>query len=303
MTQLPPTVPVETAAEAYAWCERYGRDHYENFSVVSLLVPPELKQHFHAIYAFCRYTDDLGDEAEADRLALLNRWEEEIVNAWQPACARHPIAVALESTAARFGMEPDPFRRLIEANRMDQRMHEFPTYADLLFYCEHSANPVGHMVLALYGHHDARRKKLADATCTALQLTNFWQDIARDLAKGRVYIPLEDIERFGYTRADLEAHTVDRRFRALMAFEAERTRELYREGMKLLSLLEPRPRRQVELFARGGMAVLDKVESVGFDVFNRRPELSRLRKAAFILQGLLKVRLGLGAPAVAKAAR
>jgi squalene synthase HpnC len=188
-------------------------------------------------------------------------------------------------------MEFEPFRRLIEANRMDQRTRSFPTYADLLHYCEHSANPVGHMVLALYGYHDARRKRLADATCTALQLTNFWQDVARDLAMGRIYIPLEDMARFGYTPDDLSRRVVDRRFKALMAFEAERTRELYREGLKLLPLLEGAAREQVELFSQGGMSVLDKVERAGFDVFRKRPELSKAAKLRFIARGLVRLRL------------
>ncbi len=292
MTELPHQVPVENAAEAFEWCDRYGRDHYENFSVVSLLVRRALRPHFAAIYAFCRYTDDLGDEVLGDRLALLNTWESEVMKAWTPGAARHPISVALSETVGRFEMTRDPFARLIEANRMDQRQGEFATHQDLLHYCEYSANPVGHMVLALYGYHDARRKKLSDATCTALQLTNFWQDVARDLQIGRVYIPLEDMTRFGYKRSDLDRQVVDRRYRALMAFEAERTRELYREGLKLLPLLQPEARNQVELFSRGGMAVLEMVERAGFDVFRRRPELSKLKKASFILKGLVRARFG-----------
>jgi len=291
-----PTAAISTEA-AYEWCERYGKDHYENFSVVSMLVPRNLRKHFYAVYAFCRFTDDLGDEAEGDRIDHLDAFEVEMMRAWGSG-ARHPIAVAIGATAQEFPLDPEDFRKLIEANRIDQHKTSFATYDELLDYCEHSANPVGHMVLALYGIDDVRRKKLAGATCTALQLTNFWQDIARDLMKGRVYIPAEDMERFRYSRRDLERGVVDRRYRALMAFEAERTRVLYREGLKLLPLLPDVARHQVELFSEGGMFVLEKIERAGFDVFRRRPELSKAAKLAFVARGLLKVRLSLAMPAL-----
>ena len=238
------------------------------------------------MYAYCRGVDDLGDEAPGDRLSLLDGWEAELLRCYEGA-AREPAFIALQETIRRFDIPREPFLRLIEANRMDQRVSRYRTYEDLLAYCENSANPVGHLVLYLFGYRDEERQLLSDATCTALQLTNFWQDVRRDLEKGRVYVPLAEMERFGYGEADLLALRFDERFRDLMSFQVRRTRELFRRGLELVPTVRGRLRLDLRLFSLGGLAVLDAIEAAGYDTLGRRPKLSRARKALLALRGLL----------------
>jgi squalene synthase HpnC len=240
----------------------------------------------YAVYAYCRGVDDLGDEAEGDRLALLDDWEAELRRCYDGS-PRLPNFVALEETIRRFDIPREPFLRLIEANRMDQRVSRYRTFDDLLGYCENSANPVGHIVLCLFGHRDEELRRLSDATCTALQLTNFWQDVRRDLDKGRVYIPLEDMERFWYGEADLLTTRIDGRFRDLMAFQVDRSREWFRKGLELIPKVRGRLRLDLRLFSLGGLAVLDAIEDIGYDVLHVRPKLSKARKAWLAARGLL----------------
>lgn len=275
-----------TPGEAFIYCQRLALSHYENFTVASWLLPRTLRRHLYAVYAFCRYVDDLGDEAPGDRLRLLDDWQAELERCYQ-STPRHPILVALQETIRSFAIPPQPFLKLIEANRMDQRISRYRTFEELLRYCDHSANPVGHLVLYLFGCADADRRRLADATCTALQLTNFWQDIAGDLAKGRVYIPQEDMARFGYSEAELERGIANDRLRALMAFEVGRTRGLFAKGLGLLALVDGRLKVDLKLFSLGGLAVLEALERNGYDVFRQRPRLSRWQKAALFVRGLL----------------
>jgi squalene synthase HpnC len=273
-------------AEAYAYCRRLATSHYENFTFASWLLPRGLRPHVYAVYAYCRGVDDLGDEAEGDRLALLDDWEAELRRCYDGA-PRQPAFVALQETIQRFAMPQEPFLRLVEANRMDQRVNRYRTYGELLRYCENSANPVGHLVLYLLGFRDEERQRLADATCTALQLANFWQDVRRDLDKGRIYIPLEEMERFGYREGDLLEGRFDGRFRELMAFQVGRTRELFRKGLELIREVRGRLRLDLRLFSLGGLAVLDAIEAIDYDVLQRRPKLSRTRKAWLAVRGLL----------------
>ena len=277
-------------SEAYEHCARTARSHYENFTVVSWFLPRDLRPYFHAVYAFCRSTDDLGDEASGDRLALLDDWEREL-DLCYTGSPTDPVMVALKDTINRFEIPDRPYRKLIEANRMDQRQHRYPTYLDLLHYCEHSANPVGHMVLYLLGHKDQERQRLSDATCTALQLANFWQDVGRDWDMGRIYLPLEDMERFGYTEEELAGGVVNEQFRTLISFEVGRTAELFREGSALVSTLEGRPRLDVALFTQGGQAVLAAIRRQRYDVLSRRPMVTSPRKAWLLLS--TAVRTGL----------
>ena len=273
-------------AKAYAYCQRLATSHYENFTVASWLLPRALRPHVHAVYAYCRGVDDLGDEAEGDRLTLLDDWEAELRRCFD-GDAQQPAFVALQETIRRFDIPPEPFLRLIEANRMDQRVNRYRTFTDLQAYCQNSANPVGHLVLYLFGYRDEVRQRLSDSTCTALQLTNFWQDVRRDLGKGRIYIPLEEMERFHYSEEDLLAARFDGRLRDLMAFQVRRTRELFRSGLELIPRVRGRLRLDLRLFSLGGLAVLDAIEDTGYDVLNRRPKLSRARKALLALRGLL----------------
>ncbi len=323
-----------TKEAAYGYCERLARSHYENFTVGSRLIPRDRLRHVYAVYAYCRTVDDLGDEAapgsaalqsnqsksnqsstpdttsllsppedfkledfdgdvSAYRLALLDIWQLELETCYA-GTPEHPVMVALQETIQTFDLPPEPFLKLIEANRMDQRRQRYPTYADLLHYCDHSANPVGHLFLYLFGYRDEERQRLADATCTALQLTNFWQDVARDYQKGRIYLPQEDLARFGYTEAELAQGVFNDSFCRLLAFEVERAMTLFREGATLVPTLTGPARLDVALFTRGGVAVLDAIRKRGYDVLTARPSLSRARKASLFLSTWLGSKLGLG---------
>ncbi|MSQ24724.1 MAG: squalene synthase HpnC [Dehalococcoidia bacterium] len=283
-----------TLAGAYASCERMARSHYENFTVVSWFLPKRLRPSMYAVYGFCRHTDDLGDEAPGDRLALLDSWERDFRRCTS-ATPEHPILIALQDTMRRHAMPAEPFLKLIEANRMDQRNSRYATYADVLHYCEHSANPVGRMVLSVFGYHDAERQRLSDATCTALQLANFWQDVRRDFDLGRIYIPLEDFPQSGYTPEELAAGVVNQHYRDLMRFEVERARALFRDGAGLPGMVDPALRIDLRLFTLGGMSVLDAIRAQGYDTLTRRPKVSRARKlrllaGAFAALGMQRVR-------------
>jgi squalene synthase HpnC len=278
--------------QAFAACQRLATTHYENFSVVSWFLPRALRPHFSSVYAFCRHTDDLGDEGPAgpaERLARLDDWEADLLRCFVAGeSPEHPYLVALRETIRRCDLPAEPFLRLIEANRMDQRASRYPTRADLLRYCEHSANPVGRLVLLLYGYRDDERQRLSDAICTALQLTNFWQDVASDYhERQRIYLPVDDMARFGYDETALARGEASPAFRALMAFEVERARGLFAEGMPLLAQLHGMPRRAIALFALGGLEVLAAIERGGYDVFTRRPTLSSGRKRWLMARSLM----------------
>lgn len=275
----------ESAFEA---CSKLARTHYENFTVGSLLLPRGTKKHLHALYAFARMTDDIGDESDGDRLANLDAWEEDFRRI-RDGSPRHPVHVALVETVRKFDIPDEPFLKLIEANRIDQRKTRHETFQDLLHYCDHSANPCGHLVLYAFGERDAEARRLADFTCTALQLVNFWQDLATDWSKGRVYLPQEDLRRFGCTEEQLSRGEVNDRFRELMRFEAARTRDYFDRGLPLADRLRGAARLDVRLFSRGGMRVLDLIERAGYDVFRRRPTLSKLGKARLALETVLGI--------------
>ena len=276
--------------EAYARCQRLAKTHYENFTVGSWFLPNSAKRYLYAIYAFCRSVDDLGDEFEDDRLEALDLWDKEIDRCYD-GVPRHPYMVALQDTIRTFDIPREPFDRLLQANRMDQTTTRHPTYEDLDYYCQHSANPVGHLVLYVCGYRDTERQRFSDFTCTALQLANFWQDVHRDFAMGRIYIPLEDMERFAYSEDDLARGLVNESFRELMAFEVDRARELFRSGLKLVDTLKGRVKLDVALFSLGGMKVLDAIERQGYDVLSGRPTVSKATKIGLMLRTTL--RLGL----------
>lgn len=274
------TIPPDAA---FAECKHLATTHYENFSVLSWFLPRRLRPHFSSVYAFCRQTDDLGDEGAftpEERLARLDTWERDLRRCFaEGETPQHPYLVALQETVRQFDLPQEPFLSLIKANRMDQLVHRYRTYETLLEYCEQSANPVGRLVLMLYGYRDAARQGYADAICTALQLTNFWQDVARDYQeRGRTYLPQQDMARFGYSEAALARSRCTPAFQALLAFEVQRTRDLFAEGMPLLAQLPALPRRAVALFVLGGLKTLAAIERQGCDVFTHRPTLSRRQK-------------------------
>ena len=247
----------------------------ENFPVASLLFPRVLRPHLRAVYGFARLVDILGDEAEGDRLALLDELEQE-VEACYVGAPSWPVMQQLQPTIREFDLPREPFLRLIEANRMDQRISEYTTWPDLKHYCVHSADPVGRLVLGLLRRaDDAELVAASDDVCTGLQLVNFLQDVPRDLALGRVYLPVEDRRRYDVTVLDAPNEPLTR----LLRFEADRASGLLAGGQLLRERIGGRIGRAVGLFARGGLAALEALEDAGWDIFTRRPRPSRLRLA------------------------
>ena len=292
--------PPPSLAESYAYCASLARSHYENFTVISRFTPRQHRSALEAVYAFCRHTDDLGDEAQGDRVALLDQWEAELDRALTLTLSQrergmegsaHPIMVALQDTIRHARIPEEPFRKLIEANRMDQGTGRFETYADVLRYCDHSANPVGRMVLHVLGEATEENVRLSDATCTALQLANFWQDVARDYAMGRIYIPLEDMRAFGCTEEQVANGVADKAFRVLMRFEVDRAQALFEEGLPLATRLSGRARLAVALFSKGGMRVLDAIRKQDYDVLRERPVVTRSRKLWLIVSTAARLTL------------
>lgn len=272
-----------TRSEAQAYCSRLARTHYENFSVASVLLPRRLLRHFHNVYAYCRWADDLADEAGGGKRALdlLRWWREELLRCYDGR-PRHPVMVALSGTIRQFQIPAQPFLDLLFAFEQDQLVRRYQSFQQLLGYCRYSANPVGHLVLYLCEAYDATNAALSNHICTGLQLANFWQDVARDFDIGRVYLPEEDRFLAGYTEDDLHARRFTRGFAALMQYEVERTRDLFYRGMPLLERVPPDLRVDIELFARGGLAILRKIERVGYNVWRQRPVLAKWEKAALL---------------------
>lgn len=284
---LPPEYAIpETApplAEAQEYCRRLARSHYENFSVASWFLPERLRQHFFNVYAYCRISDDLGDEVgnPAQALQLLDQWEREL-NACYEGSPRHPVFVALAGTVRECGIPKHEFSDLLTAFRQDQTTPRYQMFDDLLGYCRNSANPVGHLVLYLCGYKDAERQKLSDFTCTALQLANFWQDVSVDYAKGRIYLPLEDLRRFGVSEDEIRDAENTPAFCEMMKFEVARAREWFEQGRPLVRKVSRELAIDIDLFSRGGMEILNAIERQGCAVLGRRPAISRARKLALV---------------------
>jgi phytoene synthase len=265
----------QTIRAAYAECRRLARGHYENFPVASRLVPRDKRDALAAIYAFARYADDVADEPGVEgRLEKLAAWRELLQECFSGR-AQHPVFEALEDSAQRFHLSLKNFEDLLQAFESDVKVNRHQDFASLLAYCSCSANPVGRLVLELFGYRDPELFALSDCICTALQLTNFWQDVAVDLERDRIYLPLEDLERFEYTLDDLRAHRADGRWRDLLKFEIARTRALFEQGQALPERVVPELRRQLRLTWLGGTTVLRKIEAADYDVFRRRPSLSK----------------------------
>ncbi len=275
--------------EARAYCARLTASHYENFSVVTWLTPRPLLPAFQSIYAYCRWSDDLGDEVgDRERSRRLLAWWRGELRALYEGRVRHPVMVALAETVAEFAIPIEPFEALISAFEQDQEVTDYATYAQLLDYCTRSANPVGHLVLYLARASTEENARLADCTCTGLQLANFWQDVARDRAIGRVYLPREDRERFSVADVDIEACRFTPKFAALLKFEVERTRALLLQGQELVPRIPRALAVDVDLFSRGGLAILDRIQAQGYDVLTSRPKLDKLTKLALLARALLR---------------
>jgi squalene synthase HpnC len=262
--------------------------HYENFNVASWLLPKELHQHFYNVYAYCRWADDLGDEIpDAQRaLELLDWWEHEL-NACFQGNPSHPVFIALRDTIVSKEIPKQPFADLLRAFRQDQTVKRYATWDSVLNYCVYSANPVGRLVLYLCGYRDDERQRLSDATCTALQLANFWQDVARDLEKGRIYIPLDAAAAHGLSDADLVDRRFDDRYVSLMKDLIARTRALFAQGMPLVKMVDARLSVDLDMFSRGGLAVLDAIESAGYDTLHHRPSIGKGKQARLLGRALV----------------
>lgn len=270
-------------AAANAYTVALASNHYENFPVITRFVPAGLRQHFANIYAYCRWSDDLADETgdPAESLRLLDWWEEELRQIWH-ARPTHPVMVALQNTITRFAIPVTPFVALLGAFRRDQHQTRYETFADLLTYCQGSANPVGRLVLYLCERFNDERAALSDAVCTGLQLVNFWQDVAPDLDRGRIYLPRESLRRFAVEEEDLLAKRFTPAFANLLRFEVERAEEFLRTGLPLARQIPGRLGIAIALFAQGGLGISRKIRAVGFDVFTRRPKLRKWDIAAIM---------------------
>jgi squalene synthase HpnC len=273
--------------EARAYCKRLAESHYENFHVASWFLPEALRPHFHAIYAYCRISDDLGDEVgdAAQALALLDLWGREL-DACYEGRARHPVFVALAETIRARSIPKEPFSDLLRAFRQDQSVDRYPSMGDVLGYCRYSANPVGRLVLHACGEADDERFRLSDATCTALQLANFWQDVRRDYAKGRIYLPQDDMRRFGVGEETIASGVATPEFCALIRHEVEHARGLFEEGLALIGMVHRDLALDLELFSRGGLEILRAIERQRYDVLASRPVLSKAAKLRLALHAV-----------------
>ncbi|HXC02117.1 MAG TPA: squalene synthase HpnC [Opitutaceae bacterium] len=281
--RIPEVAP--TLDEAKAYCRQLAESHYENFHVASLFLPKVLRPHFHAIYAYCRISDDLGDEVgdAAQSLALLGLWGHEL-DACYEGHARHPVFVALGETIRACAIPKEPFADLLTAFRQDQATKRYASMQDVLGYCRYSANPVGRLVLYACGEVSEEKFRLSDATCTALQLANFWQDVRTDFAKGRVYLPQDDMHRFGVSDETIAGGVVTPGFRALLRHEIEFTRGLFQEGLPLIGKVDRELALDLDLFSRGGLEILRAIEREDGDVLSARPAISKRTKVALALR-------------------
>jgi squalene synthase HpnC len=276
-----------THESAYRWCERMAETHYENFPVASRFLPPHLRPHVAAIYAFARTADDFADEArwQGRRREALDAWEQ-LLEACYHREVQHPVFLALRDTVRRHAIPIGPLKALLTAFRMDLTKHRYTSYGELLGYCQHSANPVGQLVLYIHGYREPELHRYSDAICSALQIANFLQDLSVDLPRGRIYIPEEDLVHFGVTHDDLFAqrHTAD--MADCMRFQVARTRALFHRGYPLVRKVAPGLSMELEATWRGGMAILERIEDMDFQSILRRPTLDRRDFAGIALRSM-----------------
>jgi squalene synthase HpnC len=282
---IPAVAP--TLGEARAWCKRLAESHYENFHVASWFLPKALRPHFHSIYAYCRVSDDLGDEvgSTAQALALLELWGHEL-DACYEGRARHPVFVALSETIHACSIPKEPFADLLTAFRQDQTVTRYGTMNEVLAYCRYSANPVGRLVLYACDEVNDENFRLSDATCSALQLANFWQDVRVDFGKGRVYLPQDDMQRFGVSDETIAAKVATPEFRALMRYEVDYARSLFEQGLALIGKVDRHLALDLDLFSRGGLEILRAIEQYDYDVLSARPAISKRTKLGLALRAL-----------------
>lgn len=282
-----------TVPEAFAYCEGMARAHYENFPVGSLLVPKARRKHVYSIYAFARTADDFADEGydsgewtEARRLAALTDWEHKLDESFAGR-AEHPVFVALAATAAELKLPVQLFKDLLSAFKQDVIKRRYAGFAEVLDYCTRSANPVGRLILLLFDYRDERLHQLSDHICTALQLANFWQDVAVDIKKDRIYLPQEEMTRFGVTEEDLRNRRFSAAYADLLRFQVERTREIFALGQTLPAQVRGRLAVELRLTWLGGMRILERIEALGYDTLNARPKITTSDKLVLFLRALV----------------
>jgi squalene synthase HpnC len=283
--RIPAVAP--TLDEARAWCKQLAESHYENFHVASWFLPRDLRPHFYSIYAYCRVSDDLGDEVgdSAQALALLDLWGREL-DACYEGRARHPVFVALAETIRECFIPKEPFADLLVAFRQDQVVTRYQTIEDVLAYCRYSANPVGRLVLYACGEAIEENLRLSDFTCTALQLANFWQDVREDYRRGRIYIPKNDMEVFRVSEEQIAESVATPEFRGLMRCEVDHARSLFEQGLPLIGKVHRELALDLDLFSRGGLEILRAIERQGYDVLSSRPAISKRRKLTLLLRAV-----------------
>ena len=281
-----------TQAESLRYTRWLATAHYENFQVVSFLLPKHLHQDFYNVYAYCRWADDLGDEIDdlAESTRLLHWWRDSLSRMYRRE-ADHPVFLALHETVARHRIPQQPFADLITAFLQDQVVTRYANWEELHRYCVNSANPVGRLVLYLCGYSDEARQQLSDATCTGLQLANFWQDVAVDLTKNRIYLPLDLLARHDVTEADLFAHRATPGFRAAMREAIAKAREYFHSGRPLPGMVDRRLALDLELFTQGGLAILRKIEQLDCNVLSQRPSISKSARVAILLGTMVRMAL------------
>jgi squalene synthase HpnC len=284
--RIPSTAPSLEKAQAY--CRHLAQTHYENFHVATWFLPKTLQPHFYSIYAYCRISDDLGDEVpdKSAALALLDLWGREL-DACYEGRARHPVFVALAETNRACSIPKEPFADLLVAFRQDQTVTRYATMDDVLGYCRYSANPVGRLVLYACGEVSEENFRLSDATCSALQLANFWQDVRVDFLKGRVYIPQNDMRRFGISDETIAHGVATPEFRALLRHEVNFARILFAQGLPLIGKVNRDLALDLDLFSRGGLEILRAIERRDYDVFSARPAISKLSKLSLAARALV----------------
>jgi squalene synthase HpnC len=275
--RIPEQAP--TLDEARAYCQRLATTHYENFHVASWFLPERLRPHFYSIYAYCRIADDLGDEVgnREQSLALLDLWGREL-DACYRGEARHPVFVALAETIRACDIPKQPFADLLVAFRQDQNVMRYKTMDDVLEYCRYSANPVGRLVLYACGYRAPEMFLLSDFTCTALQLANFWQDVSSDYARGRIYLPLEDMQRYAVDENTIAPREPTAAFRELMRHEVDYAHQLFEKGLPLIAMVDRELALDLDLFSRGGLEILRAIERRQYDVLSMRRVISMSRK-------------------------
>jgi squalene synthase HpnC len=282
--------------DAQAYCEKIAKAHYENFVITNHFTPPEVRNHIQNVYAFCRYGDDLGDDAPFppdERMMLLQAWLEDLRIAhddnWN-GTPRHPILIALAHTSKTFNIPIKPYEKLITAFMWDQERIQYSSWDELKQYCEHSADPVGHLFLYVYGHDNDELRHLADSTCTALQLANHWQDIRRDLVQGRRYLPLETMEKYQYTIEDYNNMIYDERWVKILKEEVDRAQALFDEGKKLWSKVDAHLAVDLEMFTLGGEEILKSIRKQRYNTWVKRPKVSKFKQIRLLFYAKRKWR-------------